>query len=94
MGIEDGAPPRAFVYMLRCADGTLYTGWTNDIAARLKAHGCGHGAKYTRSRLPVRLVYCETMADKSQALRRECEIKRLSRMQKLALIDLYAQENT
>ncbi len=94
MGLEDGAPPCAFVYMLHCADGTLYTGWTYDIAARLRVHSCGRGAKYTRSRLPVRLVYCEKLADKSQALRRECEIKRMSRIQKLALINLYAQENT
>lgn len=94
MGLARSAPSRAFVYILRCADGTLYTGWTNDIKARLQAHNRGHGAKYTRSRLPVRLVYGEELADKSQALRREMEIKRMSRLQKLALIAAYAREDT
>ena len=74
------------VYILRCGDGTLYTGCTNDLARRLKAHSAGKGAKYTRSRLPVELVYAEAAADKSQALRREAAIKALTRTEKLALI--------
>lgn len=75
-----------FVYMLRCGDGTLYTGSTNDVARRLQVHQSGRGAKYTRSRLPVELVYQEAAADWSAALRREAAIKRLPRKQKLALI--------
>lgn len=74
------------VYILRCADGTLYTGCTNDLSHRLKVHQSGKGAKYTRSRLPVELVYREEAPDKSQALRREAAIKRLSRAEKLRLI--------
>lgn len=74
------------VYILRCADGTLYTGCTNDLARRLRAHSAGKGAKYTRARLPVELVYTEPALDKSQALRREAAIKALSRGEKLALI--------
>lgn len=75
------------VYILRCADGTLYTGCTNDLTRRVKTHQAGKGAKYTRSRLPVELAYCEAAADKSQALRREAAIKRLSRWEKIALIE-------
>ena len=74
------------VYILRCGDGTLYTGCTNDLKRRLAAHSSGRGAKYTRARLPVALVYQEDAADKSQALRREAAIKALTREQKLALI--------
>lgn len=74
------------VYILRCADGTLYTGCTNDLARRLRTHSAGKGAKYTRARLPVELVYSEPALDKSQALRREAAIKALSRGEKLALI--------
>lgn len=74
------------VYMLRCGDGTLYTGCTNDLSRRLAAHQCGKGARYTRSRPPVTLVYREEVPDKSAALRREASIKGLSRREKLALI--------
>ena len=74
------------VYILRCGDGTLYTGCTNDLPRRLQAHQSGRGAKYTRSRLPVELVYQEAVPDRSAALRREAAIKRMSRTQKLALI--------
>ncbi len=74
------------VYILRCGDGTLYTGATNDISRRLETHQSGHGAKYTRSRLPVELVYQEQAADWPAALRREAALKRLSRQEKLALI--------
>ena len=74
------------VYILRCGDGTLYTGCTNDLARRLRAHQAGRGAKYTRSRLPVELVYQEAVPDRSAALQREAAIKRLDRRRKLALI--------
>ena len=76
-----------WVYMLRCGDGSLYTGWTKDLARRVRSHAAGKGAKYTRSRLPVALVYRERCADRSEAMRREYELKRLSRAQKLALIE-------
>ena len=74
------------IYILRCGDGTLYTGCTNDLPRRLQAHQSGRGAKYTRSRLPVELVYQEAVPDRSAALRREAAIKRLDRRRKLALI--------
>ena len=74
------------VYILRCGDGTLYTGSTNDLPRRIRAHQAGRGAKYTRSRLPVELVYQEPAADRSAALRREAAIKALTRGEKLALI--------
>ncbi len=80
------AEKRCFVYLLRCGDGSLYTGWTNNLPARLAAHRSGSGAKYTRSRLPVELVYAEECATRSEALRREAAIKRLPRAAKLALI--------
>ena len=76
-----------YVYLLRCADGTLYTGYTDDPVRRTKIHNAGKGAKYTRARLPVELVYQEACADKSAALRREYEIKQLNRVQKLKLIE-------
>ena len=76
-----------YVYILKCADGTLYTGWTNDLEKRLKAHNDGTGSKYTRARLPVALVYFEEYEDKREAMSREWHIKRLTRTQKLKLID-------
>lgn len=79
------ASNQAFTYMVMCADGTLYTGWTTDLAARLAAHNAGTGARYTRGRGPVRLVYWEEYTDQSEARRRECEIKKLDRRQKEAL---------
>lgn len=75
-----------FVYMLRCGDGSLYTGSTTDLSRRLAAHCSGHGAKYTRGRLPLELVYWEKMPDWPSALRREAAIKRLTRSEKLALL--------
>ena len=78
--------PRSFVYIVQCADGTLYTGWTSSLPRRLAAHNAGHGAKYTRSRRPVRLVWSEELPTRSAALRREAAIKHLTRTQKLALI--------
>ncbi len=74
-------------YILRCTDETLYCGITNDLDKRLAAHNAGEGAKYTRGRAPVKLVYCETCADKSTALKRELEIKGLPRIKKLALVE-------
>lgn len=75
-----------YVYMLRCRDGSLYTGYTDDPQRRLAVHQSGKGAKYTRSRLPVELVYREELADKSSALKREIAIKKLKKPQKEALI--------
>ena len=75
-----------FVYMLRCGDGTLYTGITDDIQKRLAAHRAGKGAKYTRGRGPLELVYQEELPDKSDALKREYAIKRLRREEKEQLL--------
>ena len=74
------------VYLLRCGDGTLYCGIALDVEARLEIHRCGKGAKYTKGRGPLELVHAESCQDKSAALRREREIKRMNRMGKLALI--------
>lgn len=74
-------------YLLRCADDTLYCGITNDLDKRLAAHNAGTAAKYTRSRGPVQLVFVEECADRSTASRREMEIKRLTRLDKLAMIE-------
>lgn len=79
----------AFVYMMRCKDGSLYTGWTNDLKHRLAMHNSGRGAKYTRGRGPLELVYSEELPDKEAALRRECAIKKLRREQKLALLQTW-----
>ena len=73
-------------YLLRCADDTLYCGITNDLEKRLAAHNAGEGAKYTRGRLPASVVYSEECVDKSTALKREIQIKRLSRAAKQALL--------
>ena len=77
-----------YVYMLRCGDGSLYTGCTDNVERRLAVHQSGKGAKYTRSRLPVTLAYREELPDKSAALRREAAIKRLSRAEKLRLTEI------
>lgn len=77
---------RAFTYIVRCSDGTLYTGWTSDIERRLAAHNDGSGAKYTRGRAPVRLVYCEEFATKEEAMSREFAIKHMRRAAKEELI--------
>ena len=74
------------MYLLRCADGSLYCGWTTDPEARLKTHNRGRGAKYTRSRLPVEMVYQEFFEDRHDALSREWHIKRMSRAEKEKLI--------
>ena len=76
-----------YTYILKCADETLYCGWTNDLEKRVKAHNEGKGAKYTRSRTPVTLVYYEEHETSVEAQRREYQIKQLSRAQKLELIE-------
>ncbi len=75
-----------FVYVVRCADGTLYTGYTTDVERRVAEHNAGTGAKYTRGRRPVTLVHTEAFASKSAAMRREYAVKQLRRRQKLRLI--------
>ena len=75
-----------YTYILRCGDGSLYTGWTNDLEKRVAAHSAGKGCKYTRSRLPVELVYFEEYETKEDALHREWVIKQMTGQQKLALI--------
>ena len=77
---------RAFVYILECSDRSLYTGWTTDVEERVQTHNSGQGAKYTRSRLPVKLVYFEEVDCRSAALKREAAIKKLSREKKILLI--------
>lgn len=76
----------AFVYILECSDGTYYTGWTNHVEKRLAAHNSGTGARYTRGRLPVKLVYFEELPDKQAAQRREAAIKKLNRRKKALLM--------
>lgn len=78
----------ACVYILRCSDDTLYTGWTNDINRRLAAHNEGRGAKYTRGRRPVTLAYLEEFATKEEAMSREARVKKLSRAQKILLLNI------
>ncbi len=75
-----------FVYMVRCADGSLYTGWTTDVKRRVAQHNAGCGGRYTRTRRPVTLVYQEEQRDRSAAMRREREIKQLDRAGKESLI--------
>lgn len=83
--MSEAAPAAWTVYMLRCGDGTLYTGATNNLERRLATHGRGKGAAYTRARLPVVLVWSEPAEDRGAALRREAAIKRLTRADKLRL---------
>jgi putative endonuclease len=80
-------------YVLRCADGTLYTGWTNDLGERVRTHNAGKGGKYTRARLPVELVYFEEYETKEEAMSREWHLKRLTRAEKLRLIEAAATES-
>jgi putative endonuclease len=75
-----------YTYIVQCSDGTFYTGWTNDLQKRLAAHNEGRGAKYTKSRRPVKLVYYETFETKQEAMSREYHLKQLTRAQKEALI--------
>ncbi len=78
-----------YVYILRCSDGTLYTGYTNDLENRIKVHNSGKGAKYTRCRLPVKVVYYEKYETKSEAMKRECAIKKYKRIDKMKLIESF-----
>jgi putative endonuclease len=80
----------AYVYLLRCADDSLYCGWTTDVERRLEAHGAGTASRYTRSRLPVELATVITVADRSAALREEARIKRLPRAAKLRMVEARA----
>ena len=75
-----------YTYIVKCSDGSLYTGWTNDLEKRIQAHNDGKGAKYTKSRRPVTLVYYEEFHTKKEAMRREWEIKHMDREQKMTMI--------
>ena len=87
---ENCATCNHYVYMLECSDGSLYAGYTNNVAKRLDTHNSGKGAKYTRSRLPCKLVYVEVYTSKQEAMSREWHIKhKLSRKDKLQLIQTY-----
>nr|WP_319489855.1 GIY-YIG nuclease family protein [uncultured Caproiciproducens sp.] len=79
--------PKHYAYMLRCADGTIYCGYTTDLFRRTAVHNSGRGAKYTRSRLPVELVYEESFETKSEALKREGALKKLSHAKKISMLD-------
>lgn len=83
-----------YTYMLRCADGSLYTGWTNNLAKRVSVHQQGKGGKYTRARLPVELVYFEVFATKEEAMQREYAIKQLTKAQKLRLLKTASYDET
>ena len=83
-----------YTYLLECADGTFYCGWTNCLKSRLHSHNKGRGAKYTKSRRPVRLVYYEAFDSKQEAMRREAAIKKLSRKDKLGLIAAFRPDAT
>jgi putative endonuclease len=78
-----------FVYILQCADGSYYTGWTTNLERRVAAHNAGRGGRYTRSRRPVKLVYWEEHPDRRSAQRRELALKRLPRARKLALVTTF-----
>lgn len=82
-----------YTYIIECADGTYYTGWTNHLEKRIQDHNDSKGAKYTKGRTPVKLVYHETFETKSEALKREAAIKKLSRKEKEALITGQKKEN-
>ena len=85
---NDTAGADHYVYVLSCADGSLYTGYTTDVERRVEAHNAGEGAKYTRGRTPVEVVHAETFDTKSAAMSREYEIKQLSRAEKERLVGL------
>ena len=81
-----------YVYIVQCYDGSLYTGWTTDVEKRVASHNAGTGAKYTKARRPVTLVYYEALDSKSEALKREAVIKKLTRTEKLELIKSQKQD--
>ena len=78
---------KSFTYIVECSDGTFYTGWTNNLDKRLEAHNSGKGAKYTKTRKPVKIVYTEEFETKEEAMSREYAIKRLTRAEKIRLIE-------
>ena len=80
----------AYVYLLECVDGSYYAGWTTNLSARLAAHNAAIGARYTRSRLPVRLVYWREFPDKQAAMRQEAAIKKMTRKQKVLMVDSFS----
>lgn len=84
---------KAYVYIVKCNDNTLYTGWTSNLEARIKVHNLGTGAKYTRGRLPVTLVYWEAFNTRSEALSREVVIKKMSKRQKVKLIESHEAQD-
>ena len=92
MGASEKPEKTAYVYMVRCAGGQLYTGWTNDPDARLKAHRSGRGARYTRAHGALGFAYLEACADKSAALRREAALKKLTKARKEALCAGWAEK--
>lgn len=81
-----------YTYILQCADGTLYTGYTNNLAKRIETHNKGKGAKYTKNRLPVKLVYFEVYDTKQEAMKREYKIKKFTRQEKLKLIQTSSEK--
>lgn len=83
----------AYIYIVECSDGTLYTGWTNNIERRIKEHNEGKGAKYTRCRRPVVLKYYEEFNTKQEAMKRECAIKKLTRKDKIKLFTKTAKQS-
>lgn len=84
---KENSGEKNYTYILRCSDDTYYTGWTNHLEARIRAHNSGRGAKYTRGRGPVELVYYEEFETKEEAMRREAAIKKMERKEKQKLID-------
>lgn len=90
---KDNLRERNYVYLLRCADDSLYCGWTTDLEGRIAAHNNGTGAKYTKSRRPVELVYFEEYENRHEALSREWHIKRLRRKEKLLLLEKAGEQN-
>ncbi len=88
----EGGQTMNYTYIVQCSDGTLYTGWTNDLDKRIKAHNDGKGAKYTKPRLPVELVYAKGHATKEEAMKDEYRIKQLSRKRKQELCKEYEEE--
>lgn len=82
-----------YTYIVKCSDGTFYTGWTNNLEKRIRDHNVGKGAKYTKSRRPVELVYYETFSQKEDAMRREYAIKKLERKEKMKLVESFQGES-
>ncbi|MDD4849086.1 MAG: GNAT family N-acetyltransferase [Gemmiger sp.] len=92
-GARQPSTPPAYAYLLRCEDGSLYAGWTNDLARRMQAHKTGRGAKYTRARHGENLAYAERCETKSAAMRREAALKALTKAEKEALASAWAEQN-